>query len=306
MTAAPSSCGNTTISAEYQGVVGQTQLTVSCPASAPVLQSINLYPSSPTIPQVGDRVDFLALAVYLPAQSNNDVSTQATWKSGNEGVVTVNAGLASAISCGSTTIQAEYLGVVTQTPLTVQCASNLKSLTILPGSPVIPQIGQTTQFAVIGTYLDGTQQDLTRTVSWSSSNLQIATLDPDPTKPGLVNAVSCGTSTISAQSQNILATTQLTVSCGSVTSIELLVLKTGLPNLTGSVTIESSPAGISCGATCSTPFNEGTFFILTALGPAVPTLWQGCDHVSQDRVTCYFTLEPDPTTPNLKTVTANY
>ena len=61
-----------------------------------------------------------------------------------------SAGLATAVACGTTTITAEYQGVVGQTQLTVQCTGNqtLQSITVLPSSPTIPQIGQTTQFVL--------------------------------------------------------------------------------------------------------------------------------------------------------------
>jgi len=284
----------------YQGVVGQTQVTVSCPAPAPVLQSINLYPNNPTIPQVGQTVDFLALAIYSPAQTNNDITTQATWHSGDEGVATVNAGLAAAVSCGSTTIQAEYQGVVGQMPLIVQCANNLKSIGVIPGNPTIPQIGQTTQFAAIGTLVNGSQQDLTRGVTWSSSNPQVATVDS--ATPWLVHAISCGTATISAESQSIVASTLLTISCGPVTSIELLVVKTGT---TPSI-IQDSTGAISCGAGCGAPFNEGTGVTLTA--SPTPVSWSGCDQppANVPSNVCILTVRPDTAGGTLKTVTANY
>lgn len=294
------SCGTTTITAEYQGVLGQTELTVSCTVvQNPVLQTINLYPSSPTIPQLGQSIQFIALAVYSPPSSNNVLTNVATWASSNTAIATVtNSGLATAVSCGTTTITAEYQGVIGQMPLTVQCTGNqtLQSIAVLPSNPTVPQIGQTTQFAALGTLVQGGQTDLTSIAAWSSSNTQVATVNSS----GLVTALSCGTSTISAESQNIVGTALLTVSCTSVTSIELIVVKTG----TVGASVVSAPAGINCGTICGALFNEGTGMTLTATSPAAS--WQGCDQVSSDGTMCYFTLVPDPTTPTQKTVTANF
>ncbi len=294
------SCGTTTITAEYQGVLGETQLTVSCTVvQNPVLQSITLYPSNPTIPQLGQSTQFIALAVYSPPSNNNILTSVATWASSNSAIATVsNAGLATAVSCGTTTITAEYQGVIGQMPLTVQCTGNqtLQSIAVLPSNPAVPQIGQTTQFAALGTLVQGGQTDLTSTAVWASSNTQVATVNSG----GLATALSCGTSTISAESQNIVGTALLTVSCTSVTSIELVVIKTG----TVGASIVSAPAGINCGTICGALFNEGTGMTLTATSPA--TSWQGCDQVSTDKTTCYFTLVPDATTPTEKTVTANF
>jgi hypothetical protein len=262
-----------------------------------VLQSITLYPSDPTIPQLGQTTKFIALGVYSPASSNNDLTSVATWASSNVGIATISSpGLATAVGCGTTTITAEYQGVVGQTLLTVECngGQTLQSITVLPGNPVIPQIGQTTQFIALGTLLAGGQVDLTNIATWSSSNVQVATVS----NTGLATAVSCGTTTVSAESQSIVGTAFLTVSCGPITSIELLVTKTG--SVPG--TVVSSPAGIDCGTVCGALFNEGTGITLTAV--PTPTSWTGCDQVIGG--VCSFTVEPDLTGGTQKQVTANF
>lgn len=305
VTAAASSCGTTTISAQYQGVVGQTQLTVSCPAPPPVLQSINLYPGNPTIPQINQTVDFLALGLYSPPGSAVDLTSQAKWRSANEGIAAVdsgNAGSVRAVSCGSTTIQAEYNGVMGQMPLVVQCANDVTSLTVLPANPTISRAGQTTQFAAIATHGDGTQQDVARIAAWSSSNEQVATVDKTS---GLALAVSCGTSTISAQYPGFVSTTQLTTSCGQVTSIELLVIKTSTGTDVTHIVIEDTTLAINCGLLCGSSFSLGTGVTLTALDSQgrVP-VWNGCDATVDNE--CILTVRPDVPGGTQKTVIANY
>ena len=58
----------------------------------------------------------------------------------------------------------------------------------------------------------------------------------------------------------------------------LTVNKTG----TGSGTVTSSPAGISCGTDCSEPYNSGTNVTLTASAAGGSTFanWSGCNTVS--------------------------
>ena len=295
------SCGTTTITAQYLGVLSQTSLTVSCAVvQNPVLQSISLFPSSPTLPQLGQTTQFIALAIYSPATNNNDITSVAKWASSDVAIATVNsAGLATAVSCGTTTITAEYQGIIGQTQLTVQCTGNqtLASITVLPSSPSVPQIGQTTQFTALGTLVQGGQTDLTSTASWSSSNMQVATVS----NTGTATAVSCGTTTISAESQNVVGTTVLTVSCTSFISIELLVVKNGAINNT---VVSSAPAGISCGTLCGALFNEGTGITLTA--SPTPTSWTGCDQVLPGGSQCFFTLRPDSPGGTQKVVTANF
>ncbi len=295
-------CGTTTISATYQGIVGQTQLTVSCSVGqTPVLQSINLFPSNPTISALGQTTQFIALAVYSPPSSNNVLTGIATWASSNTSIATVSSGgLATAVACGTTTITAEYQGVIGQMLLTVQCTGNqtLELMTVLPANPNIPQIGQTTQFLALGTLVGGGQEDLTSSATWASSNTQVATINSS----GTAATVSCGTSTISAQFQPtggtpIVGTTLLTVSCSPITSIELLITKTG--SIAGTVT--SVPTGINCGTVCGGLFNEGTGFVLTAAPAAT---WTGCDQIINGQ--CYFTLVPDVAGGTQKVVTATF
>jgi trimeric autotransporter adhesin len=296
------SCGTTTITALYLGVIGQTQLTVSCTVPpTPVLQSITLYPGSPIIPQLGQTTQFIAIGIYSPVSNNNVLTNVASWASSNVAIATVNSGgLATAIACGTTTITAEYQGVVGQTALTVNCSGNqtLQSITVLPSNPTIPQIGQTTQFVALGTLVQGGQIDLTNTAAWSSSNTQVATFDDTGSNPGLATAISCGTTTISAESQNVVGITLLTVSCNQITSIELLVTKTG--SVAG--TVVSAPVGINCGSVCGALFNEGTGIKLTAV--PTPTSWTGCDQVIAG--VCSFTIEPDVPGGTQKQVTANF
>ncbi len=298
-------CGTTTVTAEYQGVIGQTQLTVACTVvQNPVLQSVSLFPSNPTIPQIGQTTQFIALAVYSPPSNNNVLTGVATWASSNTAIATVsNAGLATAVSCGTTTITAEYQGIVGQMLLTVQCTGNqaLQSIAVLPNNPTVPQIGQTTQFLALGTFVGGGQEDLTSTAVWSSSNTEVATMGVGA-NTGTATTLGCGTSTISASftptgGTPIVGTTLLTVSCNSITSVELLIVKTG--STVGTVT--SVPLGIDCGTVCGGLFNEGTGFVLTA---APTTTWTGCDQVIVD--TCYFTLVPDTAGGTQKVVTAAF
>jgi Bacterial Ig-like domain (group 2) len=174
----------------------------------------------------------------------------------------------------------------------------LQSITVLPTNPIVPQIGQTTQFLALGTLVGGGQEDLTSTATWSSSNPQIATVNSS----GTATTLNCGTSAISAQFQPnggtpFVGTTLLTVSCNPITSIELLITKLG--STAGTVT--SVPTGINCGTVCGGLFNEGTGFVLTAAPAAT---WTGCDQVIGGQ--CYFTLVPDTAGGTQKVVTATF
>lgn len=170
------------------------------------------------------------------------------------------------------------------------------------------EIGQTSQFIALGTFANAQVMDLTASATWSSSNTPIATID----NRGLATGVSCGNTTVTAQfqpavGQAVVGQTLLTVDCTIPNRVQLVIVKTGP---VGGLVV-SSPAGINCGITCDTLFDEGTGVTLTATqtpGGSTFKSWVGCDQVSGN--VCALTVIPDPTcstTSGLcRIVTANY
>lgn len=75
----------------------------------------------------------------------------------------------------------------------------LVSITVSPLSSVVSS-GSTQQFTAVGTYRDGTTQDLTTSVSWSSSAINVATVSNSAGSQGLVTGVSDGFAAIKATS----------------------------------------------------------------------------------------------------------
>ena len=70
---------------------------------------------------------------------------------------------------------------------------NLKSIEITPAGPSVP-LGETQQFTAIGHYRDGSTQDITATVAWSSSNTSVATISGS----GFASTHSTGSITVDA------------------------------------------------------------------------------------------------------------
>jgi uncharacterized protein YjdB len=63
------------------------------------------------------------------------------------------------------------------------------------------------QLTATGVFSDGSTQDLKSTVSWTSSAVAIATVEPS----GLVKGQAVGTATITATQGTLLGTTTVTV-----------------------------------------------------------------------------------------------
>src|SRR6266705_2263120 len=98
----------------------------------------------------------------------------------------------AANAVGQATITASLNGGSATATVTVT-APELTALTLSPQTPTI-YTGETLQFTASGTMTDGTSQDFTARVTWTSSNTAAATINA----AGLANALAAGTSTIGA------------------------------------------------------------------------------------------------------------
>ena len=94
-------------------------------------------------------------------------------------------------------------------------ADQIVSLTISPLNSVILPNG-TQQYAATATYGNNTTGDATDTVTWSSSTSNIATISATGLATG---GTTLGTTTITAKSGSVFASTGLTVSNQTVTSV---------------------------------------------------------------------------------------
>jgi hypothetical protein len=82
----------------------------------------------------------------------------------------------------------------------------LSSIALSPLNSSIA-LGTTQQFTAIGTYTDGSTQDLSSSAVWSSSDTTIFTVNTT----GLVISVATGTATITATANGVSGSTNLTV-----------------------------------------------------------------------------------------------
>jgi hypothetical protein len=118
-------------------------------------------------------------------------------------------GLATAVGVGQTTITATSANVTASTTLTVTQAV-LSSISLSPLNVSIAQ-GSSQQFSALGTYSDGSTQDLTTTATWSSSDTSIFTVGAN----GLAVGVGPGSATIVATSSGVSGSTTVTVTPAS-------------------------------------------------------------------------------------------
>ncbi len=142
-------------------------------------------------------------ATLAPANATNQ---NVTWTSGNTAVATVNtSGLVTAVSAGTATITVKTVdGNKTATSAITVASIPVASISVSPTTSSL-YAGNTQQLSATIAPANATN----KTVTWSSSNTAIATVNSS----GLVSAVSAGTATITATTQdgNKTATAIITV-----------------------------------------------------------------------------------------------
>lgn len=210
--------GTTTITATSGAISGNTTLTVT----AATLVSISVTPATPSVAK-GLNQQFTATGTYTDS-TTQDLTTVVTWTSSDTAKATISnaggsQGRASTLTAGTTTITATHAGtgINGSTTLTVTAAT-LVSIGVTPTTPSMA-VSRTLQFSATGTYTDSTTQDLTSSVTWSSSDTAKAQISNAAGSRGIASSIAAGTTTITATSGAISGNTVLTVTAATLQSI---------------------------------------------------------------------------------------
>ena len=197
--------GSVTITAAVGSVQGSASVTVAAPVA-----SVEVTPATASV-VIGGTTQLTA--TLKDAGGNVLTDRTVTWTSDNDLIASVSStGLVTSKSVGSATITATVEGKsatakVTITPVPVE------SVSIAPSSASLV-IGSTVQLSA--TTKDASGNTLTgRTVTWSTSDASIASVDAN----GLVTAHATGTATITATSETKSATAQVTVTQAPVATV---------------------------------------------------------------------------------------
>lgn len=236
--------GSATITATLGPIDGLTSLNVT-PAT---LVSIAIAPSSASIAQ-GLKQQFVATGTFSNG-STQDITGTVTWTSSSPSVATISnappsQGLATSLSQGPTTITAKSGSVTSSTTLTV-LTPVLLSITVSPDSPAVA-VRNAQQFAATGAYTDGSSQNLTTSVTWSSSAADVASISNVQGTQGLAKGVAQGSTTITASSGSVSGNTLMTVASVVITSIGVIPPSVSIPS--GSVQQFSATGTFSDGST---------------------------------------------------------
>jgi len=166
------------------------------------LASLAITPANSSV-VVGYTQQLTATGAYSDGTTSN-LTSSVIWASSDPTIMTVsNSGLATTVALGTAIISATSGSINAHTNITVSPA--LVSIAVTPASPSI-LVNGTQQFTATGTYSDNSQQDITGTVTWSSSDSTVATVNSG----GLATGVAAGNVNIQATSGSISGSAGLT------------------------------------------------------------------------------------------------
>lgn len=211
--------GSSTVTASLSGKTGSTNVSISNAS----LTSITVSPASGTSTAIANGTTLALVATgNFSDGSQQNLTSSVTWNSSVGTVATVSAaGLVSGLSTGQTVISARMgSGVVGNLTVTITNAV-LTAIAVTPPGTQSVAAGTSLQFVATGSYSDGTTQDLTSAVSWTSSNTGFATVSSGAGTRGLSRGVAAGTATITATLGAISGTATLNVTNATLVSISV-------------------------------------------------------------------------------------
>jgi trimeric autotransporter adhesin len=214
------------LSAGTTAITATSGTITSAPASLTVTSasatSLAISPN-PASMAVDVSQQFTATATFSDG-TTQDVTNVATWSSAATSIATVTvSGLVTARNLGSTNISAAFESVNTSTPLTVN-ANGLNSISIQPPNGSIAQ-GTKAVLTATGIFKNGSTDDLSTRVIWSSSDASVANF----ISFNQITGLKPGTVTITATFGSVSGSTSFTVTNATIVSITVIPFKQTIP-----------------------------------------------------------------------------
>jgi len=198
------------------GPSGSAQITVPTPSFAALQTS----PAALTL-AVGQSQTVTVIGIFgADGGLSLQLASGLGWSSSSTAVATVDStGLVTGVALGMATITATLstTGQSASLPVTVS-SSVLSALAITPATFVV-SAGSSLQLTATGTFSNGSLQNLSSSVVWTSSSPAVATVDVS----GLLSALTPGATTVTASLAGQSAMAMGTVASGVTNSPEVFV-----------------------------------------------------------------------------------
>ena len=252
--------GSTTLTA----TAGTAQASMVFNVTAATIRSLLIYPPNPSIAP-GTKINLNALGVFSDS-SVQDLTNQVAWVSFGYTVASVDSkGTATGLMTGSANLTAYsftsgFAEASTQLNVT---GATLKSIAIGPTDAVISP-GNTISFTALGTFSDGSTQDVTNAAVWTSSSARVASVNSQ-----VATGQGFGNANISAKLESMKSTTQLSVASPAQVSL------TASPSTVQIAEKTSIQLGVQGGLNGATPADLSEVVSWTSSSPAVASVgWQ--------------------------------
>lgn len=204
--------------------LGDLSATTTIGVAPAVLVSIAITPPTPSF-ILGSTLPLHATGTYSDT-TTADITSRVSWASDNTGIARVTqVGLLLGVSAGNANITARdtATSISATVPLTVLPAT-LVSIQVTAPQSSFP-LGLNVQLTAKGTYSDGSEGDITSTVTWSTTAPTIAAVSA----AGLVTGVAPGVAPFSAALNGKTGTISITVAQHALVSTVVLPANPQLP-----------------------------------------------------------------------------
>lgn len=165
----------------------------------PAITSIDVSP--PVVAMTRGTTRGFTATAHFNNGTTSDVSSQVLWSSTNAAAAIVgnsqlDRGIVSAVADGDTAIIATdaKTGVTGRATVFVTGSVAFLQAILVTPNPGIVAVGKTVELSALGIYSDGSNKYLTKSVTWTSSRTDVATVDAN----GVVTGVVAGDTTITA------------------------------------------------------------------------------------------------------------
>ncbi len=206
--------GPVTIMANDSGTTGTTDVTVG----SVTLDYIEVYPQSLSM-NAGTSMQFTATGIYSD-NTTRDLTNQVTWSASNSDLLSVNSShrynvRATALDKGTALLSASLPGSSKGASASITILERtLSTIEVTPASPSLPD-NIDINFKATGLFSDGTKQDLTQSVVWSTSDDTVLKINNAFQIKGQARGVigaGSGNATITATFGSTSGTSSVTVS----------------------------------------------------------------------------------------------
>ncbi len=224
------------------GLLGVGGAETASALGAPVLLSVTVSPSVASVAS-GVTQQFTATGHYSDLSTKN-LTDSVTWSSLQTSLASVSnavgsQGLVTGLLPGTDTITAtDPSSLLNGTAALTVLPAVLTAITVSPAVTSVAE-GATQQFTATGLYSDGSTQNLTDSVTWSSLQTSLASVSNAVGSQGLVTGLLPGTDTITATDPSSLLS-----GIGALT-----VLSGVLPAVLTAITVSPAVTSVAEGAT---------------------------------------------------------